>query len=304
MATIALYANNVNLMPELLQGMKQSVSVFNSGLSTLKTKALRVNQNICNLDDVTSTIQKTLQIQDDKIASLDTLNKNIEAFVGSTVLIDNNVADIINQSKDIFYNTYEYLKPNCEKNTWENIKDSITNCVEWCLDTWNTVIETIKTTLIAIGDTILTAVYNALIDPLIHIVSLAIAAMEVGWGVLTQVTSSIFAYVAFCFLSIWLDGESNADEINHEWGHGVQQSIMGPLRYLTLIGIPSNGMWNSAKEYYNQPWEINADMFGGVSRVEHTQEYIERGWRYFWAAKYPYRFNRNNEFLDAWDNIH
>ena len=49
-------------MPELLQGMKQSVNVFNSELSTFKTKTLKVNRNICNLDDVTSTFQKTLQI--------------------------------------------------------------------------------------------------------------------------------------------------------------------------------------------------------------------------------------------------
>lgn len=30
MATIALYANTVNLMPELIQGMTQSLSMFNS----------------------------------------------------------------------------------------------------------------------------------------------------------------------------------------------------------------------------------------------------------------------------------
>ena len=86
-------------------------------------------------------------------------------------------------------------------------------------------------------------------------------------------------------------------------GHGVQQSIMGPLRYLITIGLPSSGRWGSAPDFYNQPWKINVDMLGGVSRVEHTQEYIEQGWRYFWAAKYPYLFNRNNEVLNAYDNI-
>ena len=361
MATIALFSNKVNLMPELLKGMKQSVSDFNSELSTFKTKTLKVNRNICNLDDVTSKIQTTLNIQDDKIISLDTLNKNSEAFVASTVLIDSNVADIINQSKDDFYNTYDYLKPNCEKSTWEIIKDSVTDAVEWCIDTWNFVVETIKVALNAIGDFILTAIYNALIDPLIEIASLALAITEVVWGVLTQVGASIIAYAAFSFLAIfdrqirsdmnaigwnpfnsdvsliegehkgqkvsfykgmpvirmslgdegrsasflaiWLDGTCDADEINHEWGHGVQQSIMGPLRYLLLIAIPSNGRWGSAPDYYNQPWEINADMFGGVSRVEHTQEYIEQGWRYFWAAKYPYLYDRNNEVLNAFDNI-
>lgn len=45
-------------------------------------------------------------------------------------------------------------------------------------------------------------------------------------------------------------------------------------------------------------------MFGGVSRDTHTPEYIEQGWRYFWAAKFPYLYNFKKDVLDTWDNIH
>lgn len=182
-------------MPELLQGMKQSVNVFNSELSTFKTKTLKVNRNICNLDEVTSTIQKTLQIQDDKIVSLDKLNKNSEAFVASTVLIDSNVADIINQSKDDFYNTYDYLKPNCEKSTWEKIKDSVTDAVEYDIG-WNPFNSDVS--LIA-GKTKGQKVSFYKGMPVIRI-----SLGEEGRSA--------------SFLAIWLAGERDADEINHEWG--------------------------------------------------------------------------------------
>jgi hypothetical protein len=85
------------------------------------------------------------------------------------------------------------------------------------------------------------------------------------------------------FLGIWLTGTNTADDIRHEWGHGIQQGIMGALRYGLMIGLPSYLEWGPWS-YYNKPWEITADMFGGVSRSTHTQDDISRGWRYLAIA--------------------
>ncbi len=65
---------------------------------------------------------------------------------------------------------------------------------------------------------------------------------------------------------------------NHEWGHTRQSAYLGWL-YLLLIGLPSlcgniydriaHKDWpytESAKWYYNQPWEKWADKLGNVER--------------------------------------
>ena len=87
------------------------------------------------------------------------------------------------------------------------------------------------------------------------------------------------------FLAIWLTGNNTSDTIKHEWGHIVQQGIMGPLKYAFMIGLPSWQQWGpSHRDYYNRPWEINADLLGGVVRPTHTQADITRGWKYLWVS--------------------
>ena len=103
MATIALYANKINQMPGLIKDVKQSVTDYKSELSALKTKSLTINRSVCNLDDVISSIQSSSQTQEQKIASLDTFYKNCETFTAEVVRIDGDVADVIKQRKDEFY---------------------------------------------------------------------------------------------------------------------------------------------------------------------------------------------------------
>ncbi len=58
--------------------------------------------------------------------------------------------------------------------------------------------------------------------------------------------------------------------LNHEWGHNQQYNNMGPLFYVKDVAIPSMSNMNSASkldydEYYLQPWELGADVLGGVT---------------------------------------
>lgn len=52
--------------------------------------------------------------------------------------------------------------------------------------------------------------------------------------------------------------------LKHEYGHIFQQMIMGPIKYLLMIGFPSS-MQLSRRSYYCRPWESTADYFGRVS---------------------------------------
>ncbi len=72
------------------------------------------------------------------------------------------------------------------------------------------------------------------------------------------------------FLGIWLVGSNSANTIKHEWGHTIQQGIMGWAKYLTMVGLPSwkhwgQNKWHINKDYYVNPWDGGADYFGGVA---------------------------------------
>lgn len=132
MATIALYAGKINNMPSLINDVKISVSELKTDLLTLKNNSLSINRNICNLDDVISSISSSTQIQEEKINTLNKLEQDIQQFAYDVVRIDSNVADFVNKCKDNFYNKYSYLKPESEKNGWEKFCDGCKKVSEWC----------------------------------------------------------------------------------------------------------------------------------------------------------------------------
>ena len=140
MATIALYAGKMNQMSSLLKDAKKSVSDYQSELFSLKSRTLNINRSVCDLDDVISSVQASTQLQEQKMDSLETLSRNVENFIADVVRIDDDAAEAINQSKEEFYDKYNYLKPDCEKNIWEKICDGFASVGEWCKEHWKLVV--------------------------------------------------------------------------------------------------------------------------------------------------------------------
>ena len=66
------------------------------------------------------------------------------------------------------------------------------------------------------------------------------------------------------------------DVVSHEYGHALQLKKMGIIKYTLFIGIPSLFNWGEGK-YYDKPWEVTADMFGGVCSRKHKECYIVKG---------------------------
>ena len=54
--------------------------------------------------------------------------------------IDGDVADVINKSKNDFYEKYEYLKPDIEK-SW--LEEKVDNACEWCKEHWKEILITV-----------------------------------------------------------------------------------------------------------------------------------------------------------------
>ena len=182
MATIALYANQINQMPNLLKEVKQSVSNYKSELTALKNKTLTINKSICDLDSIISSIQSSTKTQEDKIASLDAFYQNSETFIADVVSIDNNVASLINQRKNDFYSTYSYLKPNCEKNNWEKFYDNVLVPVgQWCKEHWVEIL--VGLALILIGALITFATGGVFLAALLAGLKMAIVAGLISGGI-------------------------------------------------------------------------------------------------------------------------
>ena len=140
MATIALYAGKLNQMPSLINEVKKNVNDYSSELFSLKSKALKIRKSVCDLDDVIGMIQASTQLQDQKIESLEAFCQKTEEFIADTVRIDEEAAAVINQSKEDFYNQYNYLRPDAEKSDWEAFWD---NAAEWCAEHWKEIVTTV-----------------------------------------------------------------------------------------------------------------------------------------------------------------
>lgn len=155
MSTITLYASKVNRMSSLINNAKQSVKDYKSELNSLKLKLFTIDRSVCNVDDVISSIKSSTQTQEDKIESLESLNENVNEYISDVVTIDQNAADAINQSKNDFYDKYEYLKPDIEKNEsgWTKFWKSVG---EWCKEHWKAVV-TIVLVIAAVAIIVFTA---------------------------------------------------------------------------------------------------------------------------------------------------
>ncbi|MCI8691643.1 MAG: hypothetical protein HFH91_02680 [Lachnospiraceae bacterium] len=140
MATIALYAGKMNQVPGLVSGARKSVTDYKSELSAMRTKALQINQSICDLSSVIDSIQAASQTQEEKEESLDLLNQGLEQFTVEAVRVDEEVADLVRQRKDNFYEQYNYLKPVSEMNGWEKFCDGCAKAGEWCREHWKIIV--------------------------------------------------------------------------------------------------------------------------------------------------------------------
>ena len=71
-----------------------------------------------------------------------------------------------------------------------------------------------------------------------------------------------------------------------EWihGHTVQLQQLGIVKYALCIGPPSWLEWGS-KDYYDKPWEVTADLFGGVQSREASRSDKADAFHYLWLSK-------------------
>ena len=186
MATIALYANKLNQMPGLVKDVKKTVTDYTSELFSIRKKSLQVNKSICNLDDVISSIQASTRTQEEKADALNELDRKSEQFIVDTARIDEEVADLVRQRKDDFYEKYSYLKPECEKSGWEKFCDGCQKAKEWCKEHWKLLV-----TIVIVIAAVAVIVFFPAAAPILMLAAKGAIIGAVSGGLLGGVTSLI-----------------------------------------------------------------------------------------------------------------
>lgn len=140
MATITLYKDKINGVGSLLDDIIKSSNNLNAQLGTLKNTLQGVDSSTCNLQDTVDSISSSSKSESDKVEDLKKLNGKLTDFIEMTTRRDSSAKSEIERAKEDFYTKYKYLKPECEKSTWEHICDGLKSAYEWCKENWKVIV--------------------------------------------------------------------------------------------------------------------------------------------------------------------
>ena len=150
MATITLYKDKINGVGSLLDNIIKSSNNFDTQLGTLKNTLQGVNSSNCNLQDTIDSISSSSKSEKEKVEDLKKLNRKLTDFITTTARRDSSARDQINKKKNDFYTKYSYLKPECEKSTFEKLVDSVKKVCAWCKEHWK-LLATIAIVVVAVA---------------------------------------------------------------------------------------------------------------------------------------------------------
>ena len=98
---------------------------------------------------------------------------------------------------------------------------------------------------------------------------------------------------AFSFGAIFIGTEVSAIDIKHEYGHSLQFQEIGIENYTRYVAVPSlRGYWSKIhyNEYYSQPWEYGADLYGNAIDDRKKSGYV-------------YSSNAYENYMNYWSGI-
>ena len=102
---------------------------------------------------------------------------------------------------------------------------------------------------------------------------------------------------AASFIFLFIDSREPDMEniLRHEYGHSVQLRMLGLFRYIRYIARPSVRGYRrpmTVREYYSQPWEYIADLFGGAIRRSYLPDANSAAWNYWIPLKKKKRYRK------------
>ena len=290
MATIALYAGKMNQMTSLIGEVKKSVDDYSSELFSLKSKAVNIRKSVCDLDDVIEQVQASTQLQEQKAESLEVFSQKTEEFTAEVVRIDEEAAAVINQSKEDFYNKYNYLKPDAEKNFLEEWFD---DAAAWCAEHWQEIVTTaaiIVGAALAIAAVVITG--GAALVPLL---STLLTAAGVSAGAAMTAATIISFTVAVIVVGSTIG--SSVLNIVDTWGNIDDPTFNAWQSALNWTSMISNGLYsigsiyngikgieNGALRKFGKSWREDSNFRNAIGGADNFQFSVQPDTSTFWAG--------------------
>ena len=290
MATIALYAGKMNQMTSLIGEVKKSVDDYSSELFSLKSKAVNIRKSVCDLDDVIEQVQASTQLQEQKAESLEVFSQKTEEFTAEVVRIDEEAAAVINQSKEDFYNKYNYLKPDAEKNFLEEWFD---DAAAWCAEHWQEIVTTaaiIVGAALAIAAVVITG--GAALVPLLS--TLLTAAGVPAGAAMTAATIISFTVAV---IAVGSTIGSSVLNIVDTWGNIDDPTFNAWQSALNWTSMISNGLYsigsiyngikgieNGALRKFGKSWREDSNFRNAIGGADNFQFSVQPDTSTFWAG--------------------
>lgn len=204
-------------MPDLINTARNSVSSFKTELESLRQSALGIDSSVCDLDATISSLRSSTDTQEAKITALENISGEAEEFISEVISIDEAAAEAITTSKDDFYDTYDYLKPDSEKSGWENfwedVGDGLAAVGDWCKEHW----EEIKIVLFVL-------------ECVAAIVLMCIPGTQaLGMAIAVGIIKGFVTGALIGGLSAWAQGGTWADIFQGAFSGAVSGGIMGGI---------------------------------------------------------------------------
>lgn len=307
MATITLFANKINDLPELVRNARSSVDTFKEDLSSLITSALKVDGDVCSLEDTISSLRSSTDTQEDKSSVVGNIADDIERFSSEVVSVDDDVAEVITSSKDDFYDTYDYLTPECEqeeKSWWEKFKDGLKAVGEWCKEHWKDLVKIAVAVVIVIALTIATiATGGAAGGVLGFILAGALKGAIIG-GITSAIMGAGISAVKHRITTGSWEGIGNA------MFSGMADGLLSGVILGGIAGAAGNAlkvfqagrMWNpgtfksgyQSMKYHYGKHVINEGFAKGNNIVKYTKDALDFSYRNSSLLKYTYNYKHGN----------
>lgn len=245
-------------MPGLMGDVRKSVADFKSELSDMRKKTLKINKGICSLEDVIGSIRASTQTQEEKIASLERIQREAEQFVSDAVRIDCGVAVVVRQRKDDFYEKYAYLKPESEKSGWEKFCDGCKKTWEWCKEHWAMVLTALAVVAVAVIAVVTFGVAVAAVAAIAGIISLVLFAADTICMIATggKDLSDIFREKGWNVLADIFQGlQLGCDIVSILLPAGAALKAMSKIGVKNFAKISLNAFKTAFKETWEALWK-------------------------------------------------
>lgn len=175
---IELFSNGNGSVATFQKGVTNLHSDINATIDSLRGVQKKMNNitgGVGNLSGAVASIQSRITVEENKLAAVEQLSQKTSTFISNTITTDAQVANLVNQNQDKFFNAYTWLRPSVEeeKSWWEKFVDGWNNF-------WGDVGEAVKNVLYGIIEYVKEHAVEFIIGAVAIVVGAAIIALTGG----------------------------------------------------------------------------------------------------------------------------